>query len=132
MSNSNLRDEVDDLKERVSTLEKRLEGGEGTPEDFVGLREFVNKTNPSTHNERALVIGYHFDRQQGKESFSSDDIEGGYRTAREPLPANISDVLSKCENKGWLMRDGKEGQAQLRVVTSDGLKYVEEMFEDES
>lgn len=130
MSDEHLREEVEDLKERVSRLEERLESGEGAPDDVVGLRDFVSDFDPNTHTERALMIGYHLDQHQGQEKFTSDDIKDGYRTAREPLPANMSDVLAKCEDQDWMMRDGEDGQTQLRMVTRDGLSHVEEVMED--
>lgn len=130
MSESELREEVEDLKERVSRLEERLESGSASSENVTGLREFVGEFDPSTHTERALAIGYHLDEHQGQEKFTSDDIEDGYRTARESPPANMSDVLANCEERDWMMRDGEEGQTQLRMLTSGGLDYVEEVLED--
>lgn len=130
MSTDDLREEVEDLKERVSRLEERLESGEATPDDVVGLREFVNDFDPNSYNETALAVGYHLDQHQGQDHFTRADIEDGFRTARQSLPANMSDTLAACEDNDWMMRDGEDGQSQLRMVTSDGLDYVEEVMED--
>lgn len=129
MNDSGLREEFEDLKERVSRLEELIESGEADSDDVVELREFVGEFDPGTYNETALAIGYHLDQHQGQDHFTREDIENGFRTARESLPANMSDVLAACESNGWMMRDGQDGQAQLRMLTGDGLDQVEEVLE---
>ncbi|MFC7044608.1 hypothetical protein ACFQH6_03525 [Halobacteriaceae archaeon GCM10025711] len=42
----------------------------------------------------------------------------------------MSDTLANAENRGWLMRDGKDGQTQLWKVERSGEQYVEEVIEE--
>lgn len=125
-----LQDEVDDLKERVSRLEALLEEDPEVAEDVEDLQTFIQDFDPSTHAERAVGIGYFLEQYEGRDSFSTSDIEEGYRRCRMSLPANMSDVLNSGEENDWIMRDGQEGQTTVRKLTIDGINMVEEALED--
>lgn len=121
-----LQERVRDLEERVANIEQRFESGE-VPEETDDLRSFVEEVGPSTHVERAVTIGYYLEMRQGYRNFTIEDIEEGYRTCKIQKPSNPSDALANAEKKGWVMRDGKNEQYQLWVLTRDGETYVEEV-----
>lgn len=121
-----LRERVEELEERVATIEQRFESGD-IPEETDDLRSFVEEVNPSTHIERAVVIGYYLEKHQGRSNFTVEDIEEGYRTCKVQKPANLSDSLANAERKGWLMRDGETDRFQLWILTGEGEDYVEEV-----
>ncbi len=120
-----LRAQVTELKERVTELENRLDGT-AENESTEGIREFVESFEPSSHTERSLSIAYYLEHYRGKESFTVEDIEGGYRECRVKPAGNMSDVLGRMEERDWLLRDGKEGQTQLWRLTATALDTVEE------
>lgn len=124
-----LEERVTELESRLSKLEKIINDGEEI-KNPIGMREFVQKVDPDTHTERALAIAYYLDQYQGQESFSSGDIEAGYRTCRVKKPANISDTVSNLVDNNWAMDDGNEGRTRLRRLTNDGLNKIEEVLED--
>jgi hypothetical protein len=121
---SELRAEVEELRERVAALESRFDT-EGTPDETLTLRSFYDDVDPSTHTERVVTIGYYLDHHQGESNFTIEDIEDGYRSCKVQPPANMSDSLAGAEEKGWLMRDGKDEHYQLWMLTRDGEAFVE-------
>lgn len=120
-SNKLLQERVAQLEDRVSALEKKLESG---VEVEAPLRAFIEEVNPSTHVERAITIGYHLESNQNFENFTIEDVEDGYRDCKMPTPANLSDVLAGAQDQGWAMRDGKDGQYQLWMLTREGEEFV--------
>jgi hypothetical protein len=121
-----LQERVEQLEDRVATIEERFESGE-VPDEPADLRTFIEQVDPSTHVERVVTIGYHLETQQGRENFNIEDIEEGYRTCKIQKPANPSDALANAEERGWLMRDGKDEHYQLWMLTREGEQHVEEV-----
>ncbi|WP_276259902.1 hypothetical protein [Haloglomus litoreum] len=130
MSESELQDEIENLKKRVAALEAKLEENPGAANEATDMQSFIREFDPSTHKERAAGIAYYLEEYENQDRFTTGDIEEGYRTCRMNLPANMSDVLNACEENGWVMRDGKEGQSTVRKLTMDGLDMVEEVMAD--
>jgi hypothetical protein len=126
---ADLEARIDDLESRLNELEQVIHDG-NAGDDVTGMREFVARTEPDTHAERALAIAYYLDQYQGHKNFTRADLEEGYRTCREQKPANMSDVIGDLEDKGWAMDDGKDGQSKLRRLTADGLAAIEEGLDD--
>ena len=127
-SNEALQKRVEELEERVAELEAKFESGEKPTQDG-DLRSLIKKFGPSTHVERALVIGYHLEQHIVQENFTIDDIKSGYRTAKLKEPANMSDVLANAGERGLMRRDGEEEGLQLWMLTLDGEQTVEEVIE---
>jgi hypothetical protein len=121
-----LQERVQQLEERVATIEERFESGD-VPDERADLRTFVEQVDPSTHVERVVTIGYHLEIQQSRENFTLEDIENGYRTCKIQKPANTSDALANAEERGWLMRDGKDEHYQLWMLTREGEQHVKEV-----
>ena len=127
-SNEALQKRVEELEERVAELEAKFESGEKLTQDG-DLRSLIKEFDPSTHVERALVIGYHLEQHDVQENFTIDDIKSGYRTAKLKEPANMSDVLANAGERGLMRRDGEEEGLQLWMLTLDGEQTVEEVIE---
>lgn len=123
-----LQEEVQNLKERVADLETRLDAGEKSNKGG-DLRSLVKAFEPSTHVERALIIGYHLERHQGVENFTIKDIRNGYRDGKLKEPANMSDVLANAGERGLLRRDGEDDGYQMWMLTLDGEQTIEEVIE---
>lgn len=124
-----LRSQMNRLQERVTELERRLDGDE-EPEATEGIREFVESFGPSSHTERSLGIAYYLETYRDKEKFTVGDIEDGYRECRVKPASNMSDVLGRMEGRDWLLRDGTNGQTQLWRLTATALETVEEEIND--
>jgi hypothetical protein len=127
-SNEALQKRVEELEERVAELEAKFESDEEPTQDG-DLRSLIKEFDPSTHVERALVIGYHLEQHDVQENFTIDDIKSGYRTAKLKEPANMSDVLANAGERGLMRRDGEEEGLQLWMLTLDGEQTVEEVIE---
>mgnify|MGYP006304814815 FL=1 len=132
MSENELRQEVKDLKERVSKLEAKLEDQPDIASKAIDISTFVQEFDPSTHAERAAAIAYYLENFEEQEQFTREDIEESYKRCRMNLQSNMSDVLASCEKKGWVMREGKDGNTNIRKLTMNGLNMVEEVMNDES
>lgn len=132
MSESELQQEIKDLKERVSALETKIQEDPDVVSKSMDLSTFVQEFDPNTHNERAIAIAYYLENYESQDKFTRNDIEKSYKRCRINLPANMSDVLASCEKKGWIMREGKDGNVNIRKLTMNGLKMVEEVMDDES
>lgn len=127
MTDDDLEQEIEELKDRITRVEGLLEAEPERADDVQNLAVFIDDKSPSSHKERATVVGYYLEEIEGQDTFTTTDIEDGYRTARISLPANMSDVLGDAEDEDWVMRVGTSGQAQLRQLTQDGLTHVEAM-----
>jgi hypothetical protein len=123
-----LNQRVTELEDRVNDIESLIHDGQTN--EVTGMREFVLQTDPETHTDRALAIGYFLDRFQNQEHFTRSDIEDGYRTCRFQKPANMSDVLGSLRDQELTMNDGERGQSQLHRLTGKGIDTVEEMMEN--
>ena len=123
-----LKERLEMLEERIENIEQLLDGGDSQVEDG-DLRSIVDQFDPSTHLERAVVIGYHFECHEGRENFTIQNIADGYRTAKFQEPANMSDVLANAEERGLVRRDGKEENYQLWMLTREGEQMVEEVVD---
>lgn len=132
MSESGIQQELEELKERVSALEAKIEEDPDIVSKSMDISTFVHEFDPSTHVERATAIAYYLETYEGQEEFTKSDIEESYERCRMNLPSNMSDVLANCEKKGWVMRAGKDGQANIRKLTKNGLEMVKEVMNDES
>lgn len=127
-----IRQMLEDLDKRVTVLEDIHQQSDTVQQTSNDLRTFVASHEASNHFEKALLIGYFYDQIEQSGGFSVSDIEDGYLESRMKLPANPRDTLTKCENeKGWMMKTGEtDGLADVRVLTDDGITYVEEVLSD--
>jgi hypothetical protein len=132
MGDSELRQEVENLKERVEALESKIENEPGSVSRSMDLSTFVQDFDPSNHPERATAIAYFLEAYEDQVTFTVKDIRSGYEQCRFKPPANMSDALASCESKGWMMRKGKDGQTTVRQLTKSGIDMVEEVVENGS
>lgn len=122
---SDIEDRLTELESRVSQLEGELNRNEHQVSK-TDLRSFVEESDPTTHKERAVVIGYFIENSRGQSKFTKEEISEGYQECKIPEPANMSDVLANAEESGLLMRSGKDGRLQNWILTADGEQFVSE------
>jgi hypothetical protein len=131
MSEEDLRSKVENLEERVTELERRLNGTKSVDAE-EGISEFVESVDASSHKERALAIGYYYEEYRDYENFTNSDIEEGYKESRIARPANIRDVLSKLNKKDkYLIKDDKDGNATQYRLSKKGQDWVKEARKDD-
>lgn len=132
MSGDGLRQEVEELKGRVAALESKIEEDPGTITRSMDLSTFVQEFDPRNHPERATAIAYYLEAYEGEDTFTVKDIRDGYERCRFNPPANMSDVVGSTEDKGWVMRKGKNGQTTIRQLTKSGIEMVQEEVDNGS
>jgi len=130
MSEEGLRAEIEDLKSRVQSLETKVEDEGPSVTRSMDLSTFIQDFDPDTHTERAAAIAYYLEAYEDKAEFVASDISECYEQARISPPANMSDVLGSCEDQGWVMRKGKDGQSTVRQLTKAGIDMIQEEVEN--
>ncbi len=130
MSTEQLRQEIEELKERVEALEEMAEDGSPTISRSMDLSTFVQEFDPSSHPERIAAIAYYREAYDGEDTFTTSDISESYELARFQKPANLSDSIASAEDRGWIHRKGKDGRKTMRQLTNKGVEMVEEVMED--
>jgi len=130
MRSEDLRQEVEHLKERVEALEEMVEDGSMSISRSMDLSTFVQEFDPSSHPERIVAIAYYREAYEDKDTFLTSDIREAYERARFQKPSNLSDSIAGAEDKGWVHRKGKNGQATVRQLTNQGVEMVEGVMDD--
>lgn len=127
----------DILKEIMRKLEEhenRISALESTPAKEIqvqgkklSVKEFLLTKKPTDDVRRTLVVGYYLEHFELMESFNAKDLTDGFRSAKEPLPANINDKVNLNIGKGYMM-EAKEKKDKFKawVLTNSGEKFVEE------
>lgn len=131
-TSDDLEAKVDDLHERVERLETLIEDGAELAGGVPNLPTFIVDANPSTHTERALLVAFYLEEYEGQAAFTTADIKEGYAEGRMQTPANLSDTLAGCTDRGWMLEvsEDDETQAKRRRLTNDGVAAVEELIND--
>jgi len=75
--------------------------------------------------EKAEMLSYWLEMDQGKESFSSGELKEAFETAREKAPKNTSDVVSSLVASGKLMVADKIAGVQKFRLTGTAIDEVE-------
>jgi hypothetical protein len=90
--------------------------------------EFLKKTTAKNQVDRALVLGYYFERSSGSSSFTSSDLAQLGKDTKQPF-ANPSDIVAKLTGRGLMMSAGdKEGQ-RAYALTASGEAFVESLLD---
>lgn len=123
--------EVKDLSVRVTRIEDGTAPGNDSgnatvrPPKKQSIKEFLIERPPTDDVQRTLAIGYFMETQEALSSFNKDDIERGYRSAKQPPPANINDKVNLSIKNGHIMEaEEKKGNKKAWVVTSTGEQYI--------
>lgn len=88
-------------------------------------QEMIRKCGVSSLTDKAQVLAYWFEIFQTHPTFKSSDIKAAFVQAREPAPANTSDVLARLDGAGKIMKADSEGKIQSYKLTGTGVEEVE-------
>jgi hypothetical protein len=93
------------------------------------IKEFLIECAPSGGVQTNLAIAYYLEIVQGVIPFNKDDLENGYRAAKETVPENINDKVNMSIANGHLMEaEAKKDSKKAWVVTRSGEQYVQGKF----
>jgi len=127
---------VKGLDARVAELEKRAT----TPSTMSAapsapavrkqsIKEFLIGKAPSGGVQTTLAIAYYLETEQGITPFNKEDLERGYRAAKEAVPKNINDKVGMCIANGYMMEaEAKKDSLKAWVITRTGEQVVEKGF----
>lgn len=125
-----IRKQLEDHEKRISELEALLQSKPEPVMKKLSIREFLISKKPGNDVQKTLTIGYYLEKHEDLSSFNVRDLEDGFRSAREPVPENISDKVNKNIRKGHLMEaEQKKDNKMAWVLTNSGVEYVESGFQ---
>lgn len=117
---------LEDHERRISALEgipstkTKIEGKK------LSIKEFMLTKKPKGNVQKTLVIGYYLEHFDGMDRFNARDLAEGFRSAKEPLPANINDKAnSNIENGHMMPVKEKKDKFKAWVLTNTGEKFVD-------
>ena len=124
-------DELAEIREILAEYEKRLQALESPSVSNaprtknLSVKEFILQKDPKGDVQKTLVIGYYLEHDKNVSPFNIKDIEAVFMEAREKLPANLSDKVSKNIRKGLIMDSPqkKDGHGSW-ALTSKGESFV--------
>jgi len=121
-----IKSQLEDHEKRIAYLEKRPDDKGDATTKKLSIREIFISKKPKTDVDKTLLVGYYLEIFQDYTSFNISDIEVGFRSAKEPPPGNISDVVNKNIRKGFIMSaEEKKDNKQAWVLTNLGIQYVD-------
>lgn len=88
------------------------------------LSEFLAFANLRSHIDRVVAVAYHFYRKS-QAAVTRVEFLDAYTKARISRPANISDIIGKCVQAGYLLDTEKENRKAWQI-TRTGERYIEE------
>lgn len=124
------------LEERMSRIEG-AQTGRGTAaapgvSKKQSIKEFLLELTPGDGVQLTLAIGYYLETCQGLPSFNKDDLEKGFRAAKETVPLNINDKVNMNIKRGHLMEaEQKKDNMKAWVITRSGEQYVKSKFKND-
>jgi hypothetical protein len=95
----------------------------------MSIKEFLLEGGASDDVQKTLAIGYFLETHETMTSFNKEDLEKGFRAAKEPVPANINDKVNMSIKQGHMTEAGeKKNSLKAWVVTNSGEKYLQNGF----
>lgn len=136
---------IEDIKRIVAEHERRitkLEGkltvaenrskAKGSGRKPLSIKEFLKEKKPKGYTQTALAIGFYFENHEGLSSFNVDDLNGGFRAAKETQPKNLNDTVNfNVSNEHMMECKTKKDGKKAWVLTRAGEDYVESGFKKE-
>ncbi len=91
------------------------------------LREYFNEVNARKNPQKILAIANYLVCYMGKTTFSIADIKPQFKTANEPVPANLNRDFQIVLQYGWIAPDHEE--RKMFFITQTGLDALSNRFE---
>ncbi len=88
----------------------------------ISVNEFIKSKGFLSKIDNAIGLIYHNELNNGKLSFSSDELRAYFTSAKQTPPANPSDIINKLVKKAFIMETSDKGKYQ---ITAAGEEYIE-------
>ena len=115
-----------ELEKRVAKLESSGKSAK-TKERPIKIREFILEKKPKSNLDKAICLVYfleEYESENYREGINSNDLKAAFQKAREKVPKNPPDVLSKCAKKGWIDQTNRVDGMIKWKLTNTGVDYV--------
>lgn len=124
---------LEEHETRISKLERLLSPEKSEiAKKKMSIKEFIIEKRPKGDVQKTLTIGYFLEKCGEIASFNVKDLENGFRNARERVPSNIGDKITKNIKNGH-MDEAKEKRNGLKAwyLTNSGERFIENDFKKE-
>lgn len=126
-----IKNKLDNYEKRISALERLSAIKSGGTKKKISVKEFILAKKPKNDNQKTLAIGYYLENCENLSSLNRKDLEEGFRSAKEGVPANINDRVNQNIKKGYMMKTKeKKNNLQAWTLTNSGTRYVENDFKE--
>ncbi len=115
-----------DHESRISKLEAQPKTDKNTGKKKLSVKEFILSKKAKSDIQKTLVVGFYLDKYEGLDCFNREDLEKGFRSAKETVPSNINVDVNKNIGKGYFA-EAREKKDKLTAwyVTNLGEECVE-------
>ena len=92
----------------------------------LSVKEFILSKKPKNDIQKTLVVGSYLEKYEGLDCFNREDLENGFRSAKETVPSNINVDVNENIRKGYFA-EAREKKDKLTTwyVTNLGEECVE-------
>jgi len=90
--------------------------------------EFLKQSSAKNQMDRALLLGYYFEKSAGVSSFTSSELGHLGKEAKQPF-TNPSDIVAKLTARGFMMSAGDKENQRAYALTASGETYIETLLE---
>ena len=115
-----------DHESRISKLEAQPKIDKDIEKKKLSIKEFILSKKPKNDIQKTLVVGFYLEKYEGLDCFNREDLENGFRSAKETVPSNINVDVNENIRKGYFA-EAREKKDKLTAwyVTNSGEECVE-------
>lgn len=119
------------LEKRVSSLETQQNQESKTNRRKLTLKEFVLEKNPKGNVQKTLIISSYLQNCENMSSVNTAELTKYFRSAREPVPKNLNDIVNQNIKKGHMFEaEEKKNGKKAWFVTNTGEQFIKNGFKD--
>jgi len=127
---ANIKKKLEEFEVRISKLESLFKEKPESVRKKLSIREFILSKSPKDDIQKTLAIGYYLERYEGFSSFNANDLENGFRRAKEKIPRNINLNVIYNIQKGYMVEaEEKKDNRKAWYLTNSGETLVDKNFE---
>lgn len=124
-----IKKQLQDHEKRISELEALAQTKPKSVGKKMSIKEFLLTKKANGYAKKVLAVGYYLENFEGFTCFNIKDLEGWFRSTKEPLPKNMNDTVNGNISQGYIMEaDEKKDNITAWVLTKTGEDYVESNF----
>ena len=115
-----------DHENRISKLEAQPKIDKDTGKKKLSIKEFILSKKPKGDVQKTLVVGFYLEKYEGLDCFNREDLENGFRSAKETVPTNIGVDVNENIRKGYFA-EAREKKDKLKAwyLTNSGEECVD-------